>query len=44
MLLCINGGTLVCLECPSKYSRLHQGLDYIDYLWNYIDFNCITVA
>ena len=28
MLLCVSGGVLR-LEYPSKYSKLHQGLDYI---------------
>ena len=42
MLLCINGGVLICLEYPSKHSKLHQGLDYIVYLWCCIDFDCIN--
>ena len=41
MLLCIN--VLVCLEYSSKHSKLHQGLDYIVYLWYCIDFESICL-
>ena len=37
MLLCISGGIFVCLEYPSKHSKLHQDLDYIVYL-HYFDY------
>ena len=44
MLWFISGGVLVCLEYPNIHSKLHQGLDYIVYLWYCIDFDCITVV
>ena len=28
-MLYVSGGVLVCLEYPSKHSKLHQGLDWI---------------
>ena len=44
MMLFIRGVVLVCLEYPSKHSRLHQGLDYIAYLLCCIGFDCITIV
>ena len=44
MLFYISGEVLVCLEYSSKNGMLHQGLDYIVYLWYCIDFDCITVV
>ena len=43
MLLCISGWISVCFECPSKHSKLHQGVDYIIYLLYYIDFETYII-